>query len=229
MRIYGNEELLKLIIKIDDLKEKFVDELTLLNNEYTPVFAAIKKERNYKLYIMGWMISGLVILGFSLIIKAITNPYLASLISGIAIFLFFMSLIKVLKVQKKYKLLNQEWSTKHQKICIFKDEAIALIEKAKDEVIKVIAYTNNFEQIEEKKKMLSSTGYKIYYEGLLEKTLADIYSDIGKQATSEDILKYYLEWGKKITESGAYDHQQFLESRKQKANLLTRDKNEGSR
>ncbi len=203
MQIMKTEQLNALLAKQDELKQLFVDELNVLNNEYFPEFTAAKKERNNRLYGLGWTICLLVVVTFMVVFRAIEPLKLIYLLYIINGSFFFYALFLVLKTQKKLKEIKTDWDKKHEKIAQYKVQASLVLEQAKEQVYIVIS--------ENEKKSLSQVKEMIFH-------------DFGQEPVAEELIAYYEAWGKTKTGQNIYDLQEFLSNRRRKAEMMTEKK-----
>ncbi|MGD9605424.1 MAG: hypothetical protein AB7V00_04650 [Bacilli bacterium] len=204
MAIINNEKLNLLLAKHDEKTQLFVSELNTLNNEYFPVFTSLKKERGNRLYGMGWAISLLAFLSFLVLFGAIEPLKLIYLLYGIVISLLAYSFILVLKTHKELKEVKKDWDKKHRIISEIKNEASTILEEIQQQIYYVIASNEN-------------------------KTIDEVKDNLQEQAKSElspmEMIAYYEAWGKAKTGQMVFNVQDFLESRRRKAEIMTEKKN----
>jgi len=224
MKIYGNEKLLALKLKIEDFQEKFVKELDIINAEYTPVYSKLKKERKDRLYLLGSMIFVFLILIFVTLLEAIYKYiYLMLTLYGIVTILLGLVLFIFIRVNKRFTKVKNIWNGNHDKIVVYKQQANLLLEQAKEEIFNTIYLTKYHDELEIYKLNHTDEEYDKYKNQLLYQTIEEIYLELGNTATDEDILNYYDIWGKKIT-SNNNEYNQFLDNRKRKAEIMSKDK-----
>ena len=223
MKIYGNQELIKNLVIINELKDKFIEDLNSLNTEYSPLFFGLKKDRENLLYVIGVVGILIVIATFLSFLGPSTIGYIVYLFHAILWTVLIISLVKLKKVNQNYKKIKEEWELRHTKVCQYKDEANKIYDISKDEVFKVIAYNTNKEDLDNKINTMTNNQYQKHYDKLIEDTKKIIFQSIGNSATSEDIVKYYEEWAKKFIGDETQDYQEFLENRKRKAALRSKE------
>lgn len=199
MNITKNEHLNELLARYDEKKEAYASRLNDLHAEYDPMLAKLKRERGNRLYGMGWAISVLVIITFFVAFRAIVAENLIYLLYGIGLALLIYSLVLVFRSVSKLKDIQDEWNKKYEKISVFRDEAVMAHEQVRDEAFEVMSYNDGVPAEELKTR---------------------VYSQIGFDATSEDVMKYYEAWGKAKTGQLDQDFEEFLENRRRKAELL---------
>lgn len=220
MRIYGNEELIKYKIKIEALQEQFAKELDNLNRLYSPVSAKLKLKRKNRLYVFGLTIC---LLAF-LIVVTIANgiDYQGLLITCYLLNFALMGLLYYLfyKVDKDLKETTKDWDFQHNNLLEQRQELNELLEKAKEEIFKVIVETKYHNELEELRKENQIRKIEDFFKSHINKIREEVYSDIGKNASNEDVLIYYEKWGRKLTVDQYYDEEQFLEARRRKANIM---------
>lgn len=205
MSITNNERLNELLAKYDEKKEAYASKLNELHAEYDPLIAKQKRKRGDRLYGMGWAISFLVIVTFFVVFRALVALKLIYLLYGIGLALLIYSLVLVFRTVSQLKDIRDEWNKKYEKIVVFRDEAVLAHQQVQDEAFLVMSLNDQI-PVEELKNR--------------------VYSQIGFEATSEDVMKYYDAWGKAKTGELDQDFTEFLENRRRKAELLATKKDQ---
>lgn len=225
MKIKNNQTLLEYRLKIDELQEIFVEETNKLNNEYTPIYHVLKNKKNNYLYLVGWVICLLVVLTFSVFFDVIEPVYLIILLYTINIGLLVFTLILYLKIKKKFDIHLNEWNEKQKKLLVYQDEVNLYFDKAKEEVFKVICDTKYAEELKKLKQTVNNQEYEDNYLIKLNDVKKMIHQTLGDNYNNIDVLNYYDQWGKEITEGRISDYD-FLAARKKKAELLSKYNNQ---
>lgn len=221
MKIKNNQTLLEYRLKIDNLQEQYVEETNKLNNEYTPGYHILKNKKNNYLYLLGWVLCLLVVLTFLVIFDAIEPLYLIILLYTINIGLFVLAFLLYRNIKKKFVSHLSEWNDKQKKMLVYQDEANLYLEKAKNEIFKVICETI----YEEELKTIGNQNFENNYQMKLDEVKKLIHQALGDNYTNMDVLNYYDQWGKEITEGKNLEYD-YLTARRKKAELLSKNNNQ---
>lgn len=215
MKIYGNNELLDLKVKIDANAKKFAYELEEINNQYNPSYIRLEKRRSNIMYYIVMTLFLLLFISIAVFLEVLYALYLILLLYGINVVLTGIGVFLYSRVSKEYYLVKGEWDKEYKRILKYQDEIKDLYKLAEVEVYKVITLSENYEELEKHKN--EKRKYERYYEEKLKETKARIEKDLGTDYTSEAVVLYYDQWADKLTnDREQYD---FLEARKRKAEL----------
>lgn len=220
LKIYGNEELLRLRTKIDEYTNKFSQELETVNIQFTPIFIRLKKKRSNVIYYIVLTLFLLFFISFSVFLGVLEAFYLILIVYGINLVLTGAGLLILKKVNKEYKIVKDEWDKEYKKVLKYQEEANKLYDLAAIEVYKVITLTLYHEDL------LSLNDNKPKYEKLYNEKLAEVKASIDKELgssnASETVVSYYINWGEAITNQNKSDFD-YLEARRRKAILSSKD------
>ena len=217
MRVIHNEKLTEYLIQKEKSYEVYATLLNELNVKYDPIKSALKKQKKNQIYFLGWIISFIVFFTFLILfIEDIFPDNVVYIVYGILVVLLGVAIFLVQKNYRKIKMINREWLTQYNDINKYRIEGNKYLEQAADEVFKVISENNNINEINKKKNELSLSEFKKYRQNLLIQEKQKILKQIGEGATVEEIIEYYKNWGKALTDGEKNDHQSFLESRRKR-------------
>lgn len=220
MKIYGNDELIKLRAKIDELLKLFASQLETVNNEFTPEFLKLKKRRSNIIYYIVMTIFLFIFISFSVFLNILEALYLILIIYGINLLLTGYGVYLLKRVNKLYFEVKGLWDKKYNEVLKYQKQANSLYELAEVEVYKVMVLTLYHEELEalkENKKI-----YENFYNEKLKSVKDDVNKNLGSNHNGEDVVAYYIEWGKEITNQDKSNFD-YLEARRRKAMLSSKN------
>lgn len=223
MQIYGNHDLLVYRQKAEELQEKFVREVDGLNQLFSPKFAILKQKVRDRVYIFGLTLC-LMIFTIFLVLFGPAKNYgeLVIILLVTNSMLILLALVWAMIAIRKQQEAKREWDKIYGQIVPYKTSASEYLAKTRTEVIRTIVLTEFHDELEHAKNEKNAR-YDSLFRKFLQDKEAELARELGSEASGEDYLMYYDSWGKRITEETTDDYD-YLEARRQKAFLISKDK-----
>jgi|CZCB01.1.fsa_nt_gi hypothetical protein len=217
MRILDNEKLLDYLAKRDKALEAYSEGLHGLNAQFDPLKAQLKKNKINQAYLVGCVLSVIVIFTFFYVLFPDDIPgYIPITAYSIFALLLGLTIFLLARTEKKIAKTNREWAIEYEKISKHRKEGNEYLEKAAQEAIRVICMNRYREEISGKKEELAPVDFDRYLEKLVEQEKQAIAAEIGTAAAAEEIIEYYKNWGKKFTHTESVDNDAFLAARRKR-------------
>ncbi|MCK9471028.1 MAG: hypothetical protein WC006_03030 [Bacilli bacterium] len=216
MKIYGNQELLKLRNDIDALSKKFTSDLEMINNEFSPTFNSLKKRRSNIIYYIVMTLFLMLFITIAVVLKVLIALYLILILYGINLLLTGVGVFFLRKVNKAYLATKKEWDHQYEGVLTYQTRINQLYTLAEEEVYKTMALTLAHDELETVKD--NKTKYNKLYENKIAEVKALVKKEIGSNQTSEAVVSYYVQWGDNLTNQNKSDYD-YLEARRRKAQI----------
>ena len=213
MKVRGNEDFLKYLALREERREKFTKETESINFIFFSLSEDVKKVFLSRFYEFGYGFILLTLIFVMTLGDIIYPKQFGYIIIGLCLVLLVILFIRFYKANKERLKIKKDWNARIKEVEKYKRDAYEYSKKAAMEVPSIICFTENYLDILNHKKNSSENEFEKFWIQQLNHYINSINRTLKNKNTPDDIIDYYLKWGRKITKTEYEDYQLFIAQR----------------